>query len=72
MKEDFHSNGSETNDLGLFKDVSFTTIVVLDSYYLAYKPITLACMSFIFIEMIFIHYHVCVIFSIKSMKICND
>ena len=43
-----------------------------DGYYVAYKPITLSCISFMFIKMIFIHYHSCVIFAMKSMSICND
>ena len=43
-----------------------------DGYYVAYKPITLPCMLFMFIEMKFIHYHSCVMFTMKSMSICND
>ena len=39
---------------------------------MAYKPITLSCISFIFIKMKFIHCHSCVIFSMKSMSIYND
>ena len=33
-----------------------------DEYYVAYKPITLPCISFKFIEIKFIHYHTCVMF----------
>ena len=43
-----------------------------DEYYVAYKPISLSCISFRFIEMKFIYYHSCVIFTMKSMSICND
>ena len=43
-----------------------------DGYYVAYKPITLSCIFFMFIEMKFIHCHSCVIFAMKSMSICND
>ena len=39
---------------------------------MAYKPITLPCIVFMFIEMKFIHYHYCVMFVMKSMSICND
>ena len=43
-----------------------------DGYYVAYKPITLSCILFMFIEMKFIHCHSCVMFAMKSMSICND
>ena len=43
-----------------------------DAYYVAYKPITLSCILFMFIEMIFISCHYCVMFAMKSMSICND
>ena len=46
--------------------------VVPDGYYVAYKPITLPCILFVFIEMKFIHCHSCVIFAMKSMSMCND
>ena len=45
---------------------------VSDGYYVAYKPITLSCILFMFIEMKFIHCHSCVMFAMKSMSICND
>ena len=44
----------------------------VDGYYVAYKPITLPCISFTFIEMKFLHCHSCVMFAMKSMSICND
>ena len=47
-------------------------IVEGDGYYVVYKPITLSCIFFMFIEMKFIHCHSCVMFAIKSMSICND
>ena len=43
-----------------------------DGYYEAYKPITLSCILFMFIEMVFIHCHSCVMFAMKSMSMCND
>ena len=39
-----------------------------DGYYVAYKPITLPCILFMFIEMKFIHCHSCVIFVMKFMS----
>ena len=43
-----------------------------DGYYVAYKPTTLLCIFFMFIEMKFIHCHSCVMFAMKSMSMCND
>ena len=43
-----------------------------DGYYVANKPITLPCISFMFIEMIFICCHSYVMFAMKFMSICND
>ena len=43
-----------------------------DGYYVAYKPITLSCILFMFIEMKFIYYHSFVVFAMKSMSMCND
>ena len=39
---------------------------------MAYKPIILSCILFMFIEMKFIHCHYCVMFEMKFMNICND
>ena len=47
-------------------------MVVFDGYYVAYKPITLLYILFMFIEIKFIDCHSCVMFAIKSMSICND
>ena len=44
----------------------------VEGYYVAYKPITLPCILFMFIEMKFIHCHSCVMFKMKSMSMCND
>ena len=41
-------------------------------YCVAYKPITLPCISLMFIEIKFIHCYSCVMFAMKSMSICND
>ena len=46
------------------------SLVYIDGYYVAYKPITLSCI--LFIEMKFIHCHSCVMFAMKSMSMCND
>ena len=43
-----------------------------DGYYVAYKPITLSCILFMFIEMKFIHFYYCVMFAMKSRSVCND
>ena len=43
-----------------------------DGYHVAYKPITLSGILFMFIEMKFIHCHSCVMFAMKSMSMCND
>ena len=43
-----------------------------DGYYVAYKPITLSLILFMFVEMKFIHCHSCVTFAMKSMSMCND
>ena len=48
------------------------THMMIDGYYVTYKPITLPCISFMFIEMKFIHCHLCVMFVMKFMNICND
>ena len=52
--------------------VEQTMLVLGDGYYVAYKPITLSCILFMFIEMKFIHCHSCVMFAMKSMSMCND
>ena len=51
---------------------TYDMYVMHDGYYVAYKPITLSCILFIFIEMKFIHCHSCVMFAMKSMSMCND
>ena len=43
-----------------------------DGYYVAYKPITLLSILFMFVEMKFIHCHSCVMFAMKSMSMCNE
>ena len=45
---------------------------IIDGYYVAYKPITLLYILFMFIKMKFIHFHSCVIFAMMSMSMCND
>ena len=47
-------------------------ILHIDGCYVAYEPITLPCILFMFFQMNFIHCHSYVIFAIKSMGICND
>ena len=46
--------------------------LAVSSRHVAYKPITLPCIWFKFIEMKFIHCHSCVMFVMKSTSICND
>ena len=64
------------NIIVLFIIHSLKKIYKLDrnihGYYVAYKPITLSCILFMFIEMKFIHCHSCVMFAMKSMSMCND
>ena len=43
-----------------------------NGYYVAYKPITLLCISFMFIEIKFMYSYLCMMFTMKSIKICND
>ena len=43
-----------------------------NGYYVAYQPIKLSCILFMFIEMKLIHCHSCVMFVMKSMSMCND
>ena len=45
---------------------------VVIGYYVAYKPITLSCILFMFIEIKFIHCHSCVMLAMKSISMCND
>ena len=54
-----------------FKELSHIYIET-DGYYVAYKPITLSCILFMFIKMIFIHCHSCVMLAMKFMSMCND
>ena len=56
-------------DLGVLEDKTYE---IRDGYYVAYKPITLSFILFMFIEMKFIHCHSCVMYAMKSMSICND
>ena len=42
-----------------------------NGYHVAYKPITLPCILFMFIEMKFIHCYSFVMFAMKSMSMCN-
>ena len=39
---------------------------------MAYNPITLPCILFMFIEMKFIHLNLCAMFAMKAMSIYND
>ena len=43
-----------------------------DGYYVAYKPITISCILFMFNKIEFIHCHYCVIFTVKYTSIYND
>ena len=46
-----------------------TYILHIDRCHVAYEPITLPCILFMFIQMNFIHCHSCMIFVIKFMSI---
>ena len=50
------------------------TLVIMSTngYYVAYKQITLPCILFMLIEMKFIHCYSCVMFTMKSMSMCDD
>ena len=56
----------------LHDKIEYQIVVLVDGYYVAYKPITLSCIFFMFIEMKFIHCHSGVMFSMKSISMCND
>ena len=43
-----------------------------DEYYTTYKLTKLTCISFMFIEINFIHYYYCVMFAMNSMSICIE
>ena len=43
-----------------------TSVDLCDGYYVAYKPITLSCILFMFIEIKFIHCHSRAMFEMKS------
>ena len=45
---------------------------IYDGYYVAYNPIALPCISFMLIEIKFIHCLSYVMFAMKSMSIYND
>ena len=59
----------DENAITLKKEMKY---VMYDGYYVAYKPITLSSILFMFVEMKFIHCHSCVMFVMKSMSMCND
>ena len=58
--------------LGVSTPMVIGSGILIDGYYVAYKPITLPCILFMFIEMKFIHCHSCVMFAMKSVSMCND
>ena len=60
--------GDRHNSIGFCENF----IYLIDEYFMTCKTITLPCISFMFIKMKFIHYDSCVIFTMKSMSICND
>ena len=65
-------SSTATTRLSLSVSTFSLAIAPFDGYYVAYKPITLSCILFMFIEMKFIHCHSCVMFAMKSMSMCND
>ena len=62
------SSEKEENLYHLYRKVE----VIYDGYYEVNKPVTLPYISFMFIEMKFSHCNSCLMFSMKSMYICND
>ena len=50
----------------------FLMSVVCDKYYATYKSITFPGILFMFIEMKFIYFQSCVMFTMKSISIYND
>ena len=64
-----NSNESQSIEVLKYKGL---VMVKTDGYYVAYKPITLSCILFMFIEVKFIHCHSCVMFAMKSTSMCND
>ena len=70
---DAYNSIDERSRLILQASLKWTlTHVRCDGYYVAYKPITLSSILFMFVEMKFIHCHSCVMFAMKSMSMCND
>ena len=53
-----------------YMDLDDCTHKVMDI--VAYKPITLSCILFMFIEIKFIHCHSCLMFAMKFMSMHND
>ena len=47
---------------------NYIIMKTLMDIYVAYKPITLSCILFTFIEMKFIHYHSCVMFAMNMQS----
>ena len=63
---------NEVNRSSMSVAIKDSVHVKTHGYYVAYKPITLSCILFMFIEMKFIHSHSFVMFAMKSMSMCND
>ena len=68
----FGRSGGGRGFKGLNEAVGGGALVPRDGYYVAYKPITLPCILFVFIEMKFIHCHSYVMFTMKSMSMWKD
>ena len=60
------------NNTILLRCVRTSGLVEDEGYYVAYKPITLLFILFIFIEIKFIYFPSNVMFAMKFMNICND
>ena len=72
MEDNDHKKAMTIGVLEMLKENCRMPEEFSDGYYVAYKPITLSCILFMFIEMKFIHCHSCVMFAMKSMSMCND
>ena len=77
LRIEAYSNAGYAGDKGDYKSTTgYCTYnggnLVTWRSYVAYKPITLLCIFFMFIEMKFIHFYSCVMFAMNSMSMCKD
>ena len=68
MAKDFIESHFSSQSLQILREND----LIFHGYYVAYTPIILPCISFMFIEMKFIQCHSCVVFVMKSTSIYSD